>query len=80
MSITAFTFYNYIMSSNNNDNDNDIERFKKVFQNRLEKIPDKIVSSRVLMILLDIESREEYEIFRNVYMEYFKKKVSGNII
>lgn len=78
MSITAFTFYNYIMSSNNNDND--IERFKKVFQNRLEKIPDKIVSSRVLMILLDIESREEYEIFRNVYMEYFKKKVSGNII
>ena len=76
MSILPFTFYSYIMSSN----DNEVEKFKKIFQNRLEKMPDKIVSSRVLMILLDIESREEYNIFRNVYMEYFKKKVMGNII
>lgn len=76
MSILPFTFYSYIMSSN----DNEVEKFKKIFQNRLEKMPDKIVSSRVLMILLDIESREEYNIFRNVYMEYFKKKVTGNII
>lgn len=76
MSILPFTFYSYIMSSN----DNEVEKFKKIFQNRLEKMPDKIVSSRVLMILLDIESREEYNIFRNVYMEYFKKKVMDNII
>lgn len=76
MSFLPFTFYSYIMSSN----DNDVEKFKKFFKNRLEKMPDKIVSSRVLMILLDIESREEYNIFRNVYMEYFKKKVMGNII
>ena len=60
MSILPFTFYSYIMSSN----DNEVEKFKKIFQNRLEKMPDKIVSSRVLMILLDIESREEYNIFR----------------
>lgn len=76
MSILPFTFYNYIMTSNNRD----VENFKEVFKNRLEKIPDKIVSSRMLMILLNIESREEYDIFRNVYMEYFKKKVLGNII
>lgn len=77
MSILPFTFYNYIMSSNNN---NDVEKFKEIFKTRLEKMPDKIVSSRVLMILLDIETRYEYDIFRNVYMEYFKKKVMGNII
>jgi hypothetical protein len=76
MSVLPFTFYNYVMELS----DNEVEKFKKIFQNRLEKIPDKIVSSRVLMILLDIQSREEYDIFRNVYMGYFKKKVLGNII
>jgi hypothetical protein len=76
MSVLPFTFYNYIMSSKNGD----VKKFKEIFGDRIEKMPDKIVSSRMLMMLLEVELREEYDIFRNVYMEYFKKKVLGNII
>jgi hypothetical protein len=60
--------------------DGDVKKFKEIFGDRIEKMPDKIVSSRMLMMLLEVELREEYDIFRNVYMEYFKKKVLGNII
>ena len=75
MSKLSFTFYNYVQ---NNCSD-DIDRLKEVFGERLERIPDRSVSSKVLMILLGVETREEYDIFRNVYMDYFRKVVLNDV-
>jgi hypothetical protein len=75
MSKLSFTFYNYIQ---NNHGDN-IDKLREIFGERLEKIPDRGVSSKVLMILLGVETREEYDIFRNVYMDYFRKIVLNQV-
>ena len=73
MSRGILSFYNYVM----NRGGEDIEEFKRVFGERIEKMPDKITSSKVLMIILNINDREEYRVFRNVYLEYFKEKMLG---
>lgn len=75
MSKGVLSFYNYVM----NKSGSDIEEFKNVFGERIESMPDKITSSKVLMILLNINDREEYRVFRNVYMEYFREKMFGEI-
>jgi len=71
MSKDSLSFYNYVQ----NNGGEDIEKFKMIFGEKMEKMPDRIASSKVLMIILGVESREEYDVFRDVYMEYFKKRI-----
>jgi hypothetical protein len=71
MTINEMTLYNYI---NTNSSENIIQ-FKKVFKNEIEKLPNKIVSSKIMMQYLNLDTDDYYKhmIFNKLYMEYFKK-------
>ena len=62
------TFYSYIM----NNSSNNILRFRYIFADKIQFLPDKIVSSKALLKHLDISpNSEEFIIFKNTFMEYF---------
>lgn len=71
MTINEMSLYNYI----NTHSSENINCFKKVFKNELSYLPNKIVSSRIIMQLLNINNTDDYYkqiVFNKLYMEYFK--------
>lgn len=69
MSRDKLTFYSYIT----NYNTTNITKFLDLFENKIEIIPDKMVSSKYLIQLLNINTNTVYfDTFQNVFMEYFK--------
>lgn len=82
MTVELGTFYNYIK---NNTSDN-ITRFKTTFSDKINELPDKVVSSKYLIKHLGISvwqgrrqgtlsmSCVEFKIFQNVYLDYFRVK------
>ena len=69
MSRDKLTFYGYIT----NYNTTNISNFLELFENKIENIPDKMVSSKYLIQLLNINTNTIYfDIFQKVFMEYFK--------
>lgn len=72
MSIETYTFYNYI----NSNVSNNITSFKNVFSNKINKLPDKIISSKSLIKHLDIKTNLEFKIFKNTFLDYFKSKLN----
>lgn len=73
MSIEIYTFYNYI----NSNVSNNITNFKNLFSDKINKLPDKIVSSKYLIKHLDIQTNVEFIIFKNTFLDYFKSKLSS---
>ena len=73
MSIEIYTFYNYI----NSNVSNNITNFKNLFCDKINKLPDKIVSSKYLIKHLDIQTNVEFIIFQNTFLDYFKSKLSS---
>lgn len=73
MSIEIYTFYNYI----NSNVSNNITNFKNLFSDKINKLPDKIVSSKYLIKHLDIQTNVEFIIFQNTFLDYFKSKLSS---
>jgi hypothetical protein len=72
MSIEIYTFYNYI----NSNVSNNITNFKNVFSDKINKLPDKIISSKSLIKHLDIKTNVEFKIFKNTFLDYFKSKLN----
>lgn len=70
MSFEPFTFYNYLAKSSTPNS----RAFKMHFKEQMERLPDKIVSSKQLMKILDIKSTLDFEIFHKAFLEYFKVK------
>jgi hypothetical protein len=80
MTVELDTFYKYIT---NNTSDN-ITRFKTTFNDKIDELPDKVVSSKYLIKHLGISrlgisqlgilSCVEFKIFQNVYLDYFRFK------
>ena len=71
MTVELGTFYNYIT---NNTSDN-ITIFKTTFSDKIDKLSDKVVSSKYLIKHLGISmSCVEFKIFQNVYLDYFRVK------
>jgi len=71
MSKDILTFYNYIVSNSNHK----IDIFKQTFNNKIDSLPHKIVSSKFLIKYLEINSEFELRIFKNVFLDYFKYKL-----
>jgi hypothetical protein len=67
MSKDVFTFYNYLVTNKSNE----IEKFLLEFSDKIHLLPDKVVSSRQLIKLLEITSRYEFKIFQNVFNDYY---------
>lgn len=74
MSKDILSFYKYI-TSHSNDN---INIFKNIFYSKIESLPDKIVSSKYLIEYLEIQSKLEFDIFKNTFLDYFKYKLNSN--
>ncbi len=77
MSKDCLTLYSYIRTNNTNNT----SRFVSILgENVIEKLPDKICSSKVLYDMLrdDLNTYFKQCIFRDTFMEYFKWKVMYN--
>ena len=69
MSKDQLTFYSYVT----NYNTDNINTFLELFGNTIEKIPDKMVSSKHIIQIFNINSNTIYfRTFKNVFMDYFK--------
>lgn len=66
------TFVNYII----NHNSKNIDLFKITFGTKIYNLPDKVVSSRILMKSLNIKDNNELKIFQNVFFDYFRDKLN----
>jgi hypothetical protein len=72
MSVEPFTFY-YFLMKNSSPN---VNAFKAHYHDKVELLPDKIVSSKKLMEILQIETSVDFVTFHRAFMEYFKAKCS----
>lgn len=66
------SFYNYIMLNKNKE----IDIFNETFRDRFYQLPDKVVSSKYILKNLTINNKEEFKIFQNAFLEYFKYKLT----
>ena len=71
MSKEILSFYKYIINHSNDT----INLFKNIFNQKIDSLPDTIVSSKFLIEYLDIQSKLELEIFKNAFLDYFKYKL-----
>lgn len=68
MSRKELTFYRYVT----NYNTDNINKFLELFGNTVEKLPDKMISSKNIIKMLNINSNTIYfRAFKNVFMDYF---------
>lgn len=60
-----------------------VELFKQHFKDRLELLPDKVCSFRVIynICLQNVEENTQYKqsILNNVWTDYFKLKITGKL-
>lgn len=71
MSKEILSFYKYIINHSNDT----INLFKNIFNQKIDSLPDTIVSSKYLIEYLNIQSKLELEIFKNAFLDYFKYKL-----
>jgi hypothetical protein len=71
MTLEIFTFYKYLQTYSSND----ITLLKELLKDKIDLLPDRITSSKKIMMCLNINSRNEYCIFKKVYLDYFKLKL-----
>lgn len=71
MTKDKFTFMDYIT----NYKTENVEKFKTVFKDTYETIPNKMSSSKSIMNVLNITSGSQFFIFQRTYFEYFKFKM-----
>lgn len=75
MSRDTFTFYGYIRNNNTNNTHGFLEFLG---EDAMNKLPNKVCSSKVIYDLLRDEYLTTYfkqRLFRETFMEYFKWKV-----
>jgi hypothetical protein len=66
------SFYYYILY---NTDCEDVALFYKTFEHKLSLLPKNIVSSKKIIKILQIKSIIEFQIFTNVFNQYYKFKV-----
>jgi len=71
MTLETFTFYNYLQTYSSND----ITLLKDLLKDKINLLPDKITSSKKIISCLNINSQNEYDLFKKVYLDYFKIKI-----
>lgn len=69
-----FSFKYYLKNYENAETYN----FKDCFKEKINMLPEKIVSSKKILELLDINDNFEKKIFQNVFSKYFKEKILKN--
>lgn len=69
MSKDYFSFYYYLTHFDTNHT----QKFITTFDT--DKVPDGIISSRVLYNSLGIKSKYEFSVYQNAFLEYFKLKL-----
>ena len=73
MSKDKFTFYDYIT----NYSTSNIESFKTTFKDEIEKLPQKVVSSKFLINHLNLNTTTHFVIFNRVFMDYFRIRLNN---
>jgi|694.fasta_scaffold38793_4 hypothetical protein len=62
------SFYYYLKY---NEDSYDIQLFYKTFENKLSFLPKNIISSKKIIKILEIQSNIQFEIFTNVFNQYY---------
>lgn len=73
MSRDIFTFYNYIQTNNTVKT----QEFVMTFGDRVYNLPERVVSSRCIAKLLNITTRREFGLFRDVFTDYYKVYITN---
>lgn len=69
-----FSFKYYLTNYENTETYN----FKDCFKEKINILPEKIVSSKKILKLLEINENFEKKIFQNAFSKYFKEKILKN--
>jgi hypothetical protein len=79
MSKSPFTFFYYI---NTCKSDRNVAQFWECFGDKVNDIPEDVVSSIKIMNVLNISSRDQrkFRIFHNAYMGYFAEKIQKDFV
>jgi hypothetical protein len=72
MSEEPSTFYSFLKR---NDKNEMVKRFNEVFGDEIEKLPDKVTSSKNLSQCFSMDSLYKRSLFNSVFMMYFKEKM-----
>jgi hypothetical protein len=68
---TEFTFSYYLENYNNKTT----SRFKVLIAEDLQKLPNKVTSSKQIRKYLTLDTNEKQQLFKTVYLDYFVEKV-----
>lgn len=71
-----FTFKQYIEETNHED----ITKFKIMLGDDIKKIPERVPSSKHLINILNLNSREKMDLFSRVYLNYYRKRLIGRTL
>ena len=68
----SLSFYHYIEY---NKDLKQVKDFNNMFKDKLPLLPQTITSSKRIIKILEIESILEFQVFSNVFNEYYKSKI-----
>jgi hypothetical protein len=68
----SLSFYHYIEY---NKDLKQVKDFNIMFKDKLQLLPQTITSSKRIIKILEIESILEFQVFSNVFNEYYKSKI-----
>lgn len=71
-----FTFKQYIEETSHED----ITKFKIMLGDDIKKIPERAPSSKHLINILNLNSREKMDLFSRVYLNYYRKRLIGRTL
>jgi hypothetical protein len=73
--VKEFSFKYYLETYSNME----IYEFNKIFGSRIMLLPNRCISSRQIMKMLCIDTDFEKELFRDVFLKYFREKIFNDL-
>jgi hypothetical protein len=73
MSVDILTFYRFLQISK----EANVKLFREMFSEEIERLPEKVMSSRALIKYFDLDNVYKRNLFNAVFMMYFKEKLIG---
>jgi hypothetical protein len=72
MSVDILTFYRFLQISKEKEN---VKLFREMFSVEIERLPEKVMSSRALSKYFELDNIYKRKLFNAVFMMYFKEKL-----
>lgn len=71
MSKDLFTFWYYLHTTDSSI----VKLFLEIFKEDIDKLPNRVTSSKVIRKNLSLDNLQRTNLFKNVFLDYFREKV-----